>query len=612
MKKEISEFHTIEYPNYGLFRIRSGSNILKFRAESFLKKEPTTIEWLQSLEKESILIDVGANIGIYTIPAALYHVKKVIAIEPEIKNYTMLLDNLKLNNIPSSKCEALPVAISTKYNNSYTKLYITEDVAGASCHQIGRNQDFKLRELNKEREYRTVSCISLSKIVQQVAHEHDGPIHIKIDVDGIEGDVCQSLFEDKMYTRISTMQIELNQEIKEHNELIKDLECIGYKYDASQVNRAMRKEGAFKGYAEYVFKRSVNSDIFNFLPEKFGQWHRDNIYTDKIEFEQSERYFELGNVRVAELSRLPATYAIKDFHNHKETSRMFHKVVEKTLLEGREEFNFLRAHDKNVAEGSKLRYKINQRTIDELCPNYSKQLRNKIAKSLTATIAKIMSNAGNLYYNKEHINACRKNIKDVNIIIRTRHFVDISGFSLSRHHDSKDTMCAIIVPIFPYASTTSLITGSFFDRDFRKKIKTEQMKTDDFLGGNAYWGAFRSEKQNTMVYHYNRNHKKEGATEDYETLSTPYLFDEATLNGGEALVIPNPRCVLYGEKNNKNTDHLLRNVGHAVVPGVEEMYRPVLLIDYLVATKDRTKRMEKSDDLVVLSNSEELLDKVFG
>ena len=71
--------HTVEYPGYGEFKICSGNKMLKFRAESFLVKEPTTLEWLQSLEADSLLIDVGANIGIYTIPSSLFHVKKVMA-----------------------------------------------------------------------------------------------------------------------------------------------------------------------------------------------------------------------------------------------------------------------------------------------------------------------------------------------------------------------------------------------------------------------------------------------------------------------------------------------------------------------------------------------------
>ena len=68
--------HIVEYPGYGKFKICGGNKMLKFRAESFLAKEPTTLEWLQALEADSLLIDIGANIGIYAIPASLFHVKK--------------------------------------------------------------------------------------------------------------------------------------------------------------------------------------------------------------------------------------------------------------------------------------------------------------------------------------------------------------------------------------------------------------------------------------------------------------------------------------------------------------------------------------------------------
>ena len=62
----------INYPGYGVFKIYAINHVLEFRAKSFLTKEPTTLEWIRSLEKNSIMIDVGANIGIYTIPSALF------------------------------------------------------------------------------------------------------------------------------------------------------------------------------------------------------------------------------------------------------------------------------------------------------------------------------------------------------------------------------------------------------------------------------------------------------------------------------------------------------------------------------------------------------------
>ena len=133
---------------------------------SFLTKEPTTLQWMQGLERNSVLIDVGANIGIYTLPSAIFHVRKVIAVEPEIKNYNMLINNIELNNIPSDKVEALPVAVSTKHANLSTKLYISGDFAGSSCHQVGISQDFKLNPVDSSgRKTRDIYCISLASIL---------------------------------------------------------------------------------------------------------------------------------------------------------------------------------------------------------------------------------------------------------------------------------------------------------------------------------------------------------------------------------------------------------------------------------------------------------------
>ena len=165
---------------YGSFRISTTNKTLKLRAETFSKRA-YNIEWLQSLEDDSMLIDVGANIGIYSIPSALFHVKKVIALEPEILNFNMLLKNMELNNISSDEIEALPLAVSTKHAGRSTKIYLTREEAGESCHQIGENQDHLLNENSIPRKSRSVYCVSLSSVVKQI-DEYQWALHIKIDV----------------------------------------------------------------------------------------------------------------------------------------------------------------------------------------------------------------------------------------------------------------------------------------------------------------------------------------------------------------------------------------------------------------------------------------------
>ena len=77
----------------------------------------------EMLERGMNVIDVGANIGVYTILAAEKVGKngKVIAIEPEPENYQQLLKNIRLNNFQN----VIPVNIALSDHNGLEKLYIS-------------------------------------------------------------------------------------------------------------------------------------------------------------------------------------------------------------------------------------------------------------------------------------------------------------------------------------------------------------------------------------------------------------------------------------------------------------------------------------------------------
>ena len=54
-----------------------------WRAETLFNKEPITIKWIRSFKKNKTMFDVGANVGMYSIYAALTRMVKVFAFEPE-------------------------------------------------------------------------------------------------------------------------------------------------------------------------------------------------------------------------------------------------------------------------------------------------------------------------------------------------------------------------------------------------------------------------------------------------------------------------------------------------------------------------------------------------
>lgn len=85
------------------------------------------------LNKGDTVLDVGANIGVYSVEAAAAVGKKgkVFAFEPVPANQAMLRRNLKLNNI--SNAVVVTTAVGSKKSN--IKLYLAENSIGT--HSVG-------------------------------------------------------------------------------------------------------------------------------------------------------------------------------------------------------------------------------------------------------------------------------------------------------------------------------------------------------------------------------------------------------------------------------------------------------------------------------------------
>ena len=140
------------------------------------------------------------------------------------------------------------------FNKILNKLYLTKDEVGASCHQLGANVDFMLRPVNIDRPFKTVYSISLSQLIEASSIPHNVPLHIKIDVDGIECDICESLFKSGLINRLSSLQVELNPiNIPEHNELKNRFINNNFTYSEDQVERMREKTGTFINYSNYIF-----------------------------------------------------------------------------------------------------------------------------------------------------------------------------------------------------------------------------------------------------------------------------------------------------------------------------------------------------------------------
>ena len=67
------------------------------RAGSIFTKQPSTIEWIDRFQPDSVFWDIGANVGVYTLYAARRGDIQVVAFEPAAVNYFVLSANCELN-----------------------------------------------------------------------------------------------------------------------------------------------------------------------------------------------------------------------------------------------------------------------------------------------------------------------------------------------------------------------------------------------------------------------------------------------------------------------------------------------------------------------------------
>ena len=72
-----------------LFRIDSPGSVPQDQESA--RSEPETFEWIKNhLKVDEVMWDIGANVGMYTIFAAIFSEVKVFSFEPEPNNFRLL------------------------------------------------------------------------------------------------------------------------------------------------------------------------------------------------------------------------------------------------------------------------------------------------------------------------------------------------------------------------------------------------------------------------------------------------------------------------------------------------------------------------------------------
>lgn len=154
---------------HGYFNMITETDMERYRAETFLTKEPETIAWIDDMKPGEVLYDVGANVGVYTLYAASRGIK-VYAFEPVLKNYERLNENIQANGFG----DVYPVHMGVIAKSCPVGLFVPGGVVGLSGGQCN-GDGYK------------VMGISLDKFSEIYGY----PDHVKIDIDGLENEVLR-------------------------------------------------------------------------------------------------------------------------------------------------------------------------------------------------------------------------------------------------------------------------------------------------------------------------------------------------------------------------------------------------------------------------------------
>lgn len=203
-----------------LFTMRNYSRTTAMRLRRFFTKEPDTLHWIDTFEPGSVMLDIGANVGSYSLYAA-YRKHRVFALEPDALNFALLNLNISDNGM-NDRVMAYPFAIHD--STRIAELNMSAFKWGGALNSFDRALDWRGERLQVV--FRQGSAgITVDDFVAQTGVP---PNYIKIDVDGNELCVLSGARGTLRSTGLRGVLVELAQGHAEYVASVKTLTDAGF------------------------------------------------------------------------------------------------------------------------------------------------------------------------------------------------------------------------------------------------------------------------------------------------------------------------------------------------------------------------------------------------
>ncbi|MCD4781576.1 MAG: FkbM family methyltransferase [Candidatus Omnitrophica bacterium] len=173
------------------------------RADALLTKEPETIAWIDSFFTSDVLWDIGANVGVFSLYAALRE-NKVMAFEPSPSNYYLLNKNIELNKM-DQRISALCLAFND--DSKLDAFYFQNTRIGGALNSFGEALDWQGQAYESVFQQAMIG-FRVDDFIQQFHPLF--PNHMKIDVDGNEHKIVEGALQTLKDTRLKSVLVELD------------------------------------------------------------------------------------------------------------------------------------------------------------------------------------------------------------------------------------------------------------------------------------------------------------------------------------------------------------------------------------------------------------------
>lgn len=184
--------HLIRYAEHGA----------GWRYDTLLEKEPETIAWIDSFEPGDTFWDIGANVGIYSVYAAVKGIR-TMAFEPHFANYHQFCVTIALNGLQDL---VTPLCLAFAERKSIAAMHLASVDIGTSMSNFGAALDFRGQPFEPAFRQGMVGYDIDSFIAD---FGIDIPTHMKIDVDGIELAIVTGARKMLANEKLQSVSIEL-------------------------------------------------------------------------------------------------------------------------------------------------------------------------------------------------------------------------------------------------------------------------------------------------------------------------------------------------------------------------------------------------------------------